>query len=197
MSVNEKANEYRGLPPPRYSLRSLLIVTTLIALFCALLLHGTPRSRIGIVAVVGMIGAHLAAAGLGERLKNLPPERNVVPTHGIQAVDESHAASQVASLEEGHLAGRRPLKWITWLCLILGIGLGAALMYAARKVNILPHNTPPAALVFGFTALMFLSGFIGFVLGSFIETLLASWRQALKRGYSPDWLEKSRRKRAG
>jgi hypothetical protein len=160
------------LPPPRYSLRTLLLVVTGAACFFGLFWWFSP-SVVAAVAVVGvLIATHVVGNALGTRLRD-----GETPTPRVIAIEHVDLSDKHAPAT--HLSQRRSLGWAVLLVTALGIMAGAAGgaygMHLAYNLDGDVEGLAIAAVAFGA-----LSGFATFGLATFAHVLATAMLQALR-----------------
>lgn len=156
------------LPPPRFSLRTLLLVVTG---FCCLLglAHWVSINTVVIVILVLLaIGSHVLGNALGTRLRDGPTPQRVKPN--ISPLEQLDFAPTT------HLSDKRPLRTSILISSISGSLLGMGLGYYGMRL-IYPEHLAGLALVITLITFGILGGIITALLASFFRVLfIALWQ---------------------
>jgi hypothetical protein len=161
------------LPPPRYSLRTLLLGVTLCCVFFGSFWWLSP-SLIAAGSAVGlMIAAHVLGNSMGTQLRDRAGPRRRSPDARESAdVSAGHAP-------QTHLGQRSELGWgmilLTAAGALVGIIGGCWWMESTYHIGFDLSGLAVAATAFGV-----LAGFASFALATFSQVLLAAFWQALR-----------------
>ncbi len=160
----------RALSPPRFTLRTLLIVMTLCGGLFALMSAIGALWSVGLLFFTLLIGGHVLGNSLGTRLRDGerpgPPPRlreNVVPA--------------LATVAPQRLAERTRLSRLAMALGLLG-GVVGAFLGGMGSANLYPE-AGPGAVTLGTLSAGVLGGLIGFAASSFVLVVRAAWREAL------------------
>lgn len=175
----DRPEDFRGLPPIRFSVRTLLLVVAMAAGMFAL----AAQAPTYWVLTLGLVGAtvalHLAGAHLGARLRELPLESRPSDV-------ESRAAVRVPS-EEGRLGRKAPVP----RRVAFGAAVGGVIGWAASTTLPIDEGLPawPSRLAAGVAAAV-IGAFLAWLIGSFWLVFRDAWTQAADAGYSPHFWER-------
>jgi hypothetical protein len=169
-----------ALRPPRFSLRTLLLVMSgLCCLFAAMAALGLLWSAV-LLLFLSLVAAHVIGNSLGTRLRDhasrqIAADRIARPRLPLQAIRPNVAAPE-------QLTGRAKLNRITLILTVGGALVGAELGGAGLAV--VHPQASAAAVGLGVVSSAVLAGFAGFLASSFLWVV----RQALAeahRGAAP------------
>lgn len=170
--VASEPDDHTGLKPPQFSLRTLLIIVTLLGgLFAVMATIGVMWSAIlGLFLILA--AAHVVGNALGTTLRD----------HSDRSLVVSIARTTPArpNIEAGkQLTQKIALAKITRTMTILGALLGAILGSVAMSIVMWEHiNWGGMAL--GVFSAGVLGGFAGFLGSSFFTIARGAWREALE-----------------
>lgn len=183
----DRPEDLRGLPPIRFSLRTLLIVVAMAAGAFALAAQA-PTYWVLMLALVGAtVALHLAGAHLGARLRQLPLEARP------PEVDANSAAR--APSEQGRLGDKAPVP----RRVVFGALVGGLIGWAASTSLPIDKGLPawPSRLAAGIAAAV-IGVFLAWLISSFWLVFRDAWTQAADAGYSPHfWERRAARRRSG
>jgi hypothetical protein len=161
------------LPPPRFSLRTLLLAVTTCGLFCGAF-WWFPPAVVAAGALVGlMVAAHVLGNSLGTQLRDRAAPR----PPKLSREQEQEAASGYAPAT--HLGDRGSLSWV--MLLPTGGGALVAIIAGCWWIESTYHigfdlaGLAVAALAFGV-----LGGLAAFALATFSQVLAVAFWQALR-----------------
>ena len=163
------------LKPPRFSLWTLMIVVTGVAVVCAVFAGVSGHSAIWITIFLLAIGAHVAGNALGTRLRQLGSQRAqegiLPPVHATTPLKEDQFAPA------SQLSQRTSLGWSIVVVSVFGAiagGVGGGLGFH----YIYGHELTLVNLVLGVFGAGAMGGFLTFWCSSLVRVLWAAWRQA-------------------
>lgn len=164
------------LPPPQFSLRTLLFGVTLIGVGLGVCLWLSPPAIAAIVMGVLIVGAHVFGNAIGTRLRRgRTHTRYSTPMESVSRSHESEAPTAPAT----HLAGHWSLGWLLILPTIagalLGIIGGCMWIQHVYQLGFDPEGMAIAGAGFGL-----LGGFASFALASFSQVLIVAVLQAMR-----------------
>ena len=169
-------NEYRpGLKPPQFSLRTLLLIVTLSAIFCAVSNFLPPLMTAGLIFLAICVAAHIAGNALGTRLRE--NGNRAIDAVGQPLALPQHSSRSAPNAPPTALCQRRSLGWpvlAATLCGILACGTGGGLWTAL-------NGAAPAisAIIIAVVSFGVLGGFSAFLAFSFVQVGLGALGQAM------------------
>jgi hypothetical protein len=179
------------LRPPQFTLRTLLIGMSLVALLCSLVQWVTPAGLIAIVLLIAVIVCHVAGNAIGTRLRQLGMERarQQLPQERLPlrpAVSGElplAAATPLPTTTQpapapSYLGQRRSLGWPV----VLASGAGFVLGGAGGVLGALEKSGGvwlPEVVAVGAVAFAVLGGLAAFAMTALVHVGLGAVRQAL------------------
>ncbi len=164
------------LPPPQFSLRSMLIGITLLCVGLGICLWLTPPAVVAVLVAVLMVGAHVFGNAVGTRLRNGKQDR-VHPANQFKTGIDYDAGSTAAP--STHLAERWSLGWLltvpTTAGTLLSVIGGCLWIEHAYQLGFDPGGMAVAGAGFGL-----LGGFASFAVASFSQVLVVAVFQAMR-----------------
>lgn len=166
----------RALRPPQFTLRTLLLLITLLAVFFSLvnLVHPLLMTGLGLLAI--LIAAHVAGNVIGSRLRELGDQpmtedgRAIPPRRFHGEIDRSSFAPPSDLAKKISLG--LPVLIVTATGVLVGGIAGGMWGYLAAGISGWLN------IGVGFVAFGFLGGFVSFAIYSFTQVLLTAWLQA-------------------
>ncbi|MCL6481792.1 MAG: hypothetical protein K6U02_08695 [Firmicutes bacterium] len=173
------------LRPPQFTLRTLLIGMSLVALLCSLVQWVTPAGLVALVLLIAVIVCHVAGNALGTRLRQLGMERarRQLAEEPLPSLPAHPAASPLVSAARpetapSYLGQRRSLGWPVLLASGAGFVLGGAggVLGALEKSG---GVWMPEVVGVGAIAFAVLGGLAAFAMTALVQVGLGAVRQAL------------------
>jgi hypothetical protein len=163
-----------ALDPPRFSLRTLLVVMTALGcLFGLMTAVGSVWSMV-ILLFLGLVSAHVLGNSLGTKLRDRASRQVAIET-------ARHAPARAGAprleVEPGRLTQRTRLSRITFF-MALGGAVAGAFLGGTGLAGIYPEASAPAVAL-GVVSLAVLGAFAGFMASSFLSVMHQAWREAL------------------
>lgn len=161
------------LPPPRFSLRTLLLGVTACGLFCGAFWWFSP-SVVAAAAVLGlMIAAHVVGNSMGTTLRDRAAQR---PDFLSREQAEAAAAGRAPTTHLGHRGA------MSWLVLVpTGVGALLAVIAGCWWIESTYHlGFDVAGLAVAASAFAVLGGLAAFGLATFSQVLAVAILQALR-----------------
>lgn len=158
------------LPPPRYSLRTLLLAVTAFGLFCGAFWWFSP-SVVAVGAVLGLlVAAHVVGNSMGTQLRDRATPR---PAHLTQEQREEAAAGRAPAT---HLGDRDTLNWL--MLIPTSVGALLAMVGGCWWIESTYHiGFDLAGLAIAGPAFAVLGGLATFAVTTFSQVLgLAIWQ---------------------
>ncbi|MCE9528156.1 MAG: hypothetical protein K8R36_19105 [Planctomycetales bacterium] len=168
----------RALRPPQFTLRTLIGLITLLAVFFSLVNLVHPLVMTGLVLLAVLIAAHVAGNVIGTRLRELG-DRPVtkggqdIPRRRFNPPIDQESFAPPSDLARKVSLGLPVLIVTAAGAAVGGFGGGLWGYLAAGSGGWL--NIGVGCVAFGF-----LGGFVSFALYSFTQVLLAAWWQAVR-----------------
>lgn len=167
--------EAPGLKPPQFTLRTLMLVISLLALFFAWMPLLPPTVNFLIVLAALTIFAHLAGAHIGSQLRDGADrvrKREPMPQAAMR-VETRHFAKPT------QLSHRTSLGWPLVVCLAAGVVLGALGGLMLIRLSA-PEKASRYDYVFAMLAFAALGGMGAFLVGGFVQTSLYGLLEAIR-----------------
>lgn len=172
-----------GLAPPRFGLRTMLGLISLICGCLAAFAAAGPVIGSALLLAVFVVAAHVAGNAIGSQLRHngnrplsVDGDNQSVNRVRRQPPDASHFAPQT------RLSRRAPLGWFMRIMTTLGCIAGAVaggLFLDATSSRPLSYST----MIFGCIAMGVLGGLFAFWLFSLMQVFLLAWWQAHQHGH--------------
>ncbi|HZL90954.1 MAG TPA: hypothetical protein VFB96_21495 [Pirellulaceae bacterium] len=167
-----------GLKPPQFSLRSLLLAVTLLAVVFALFNVLPPMVMAGLIFLLISILAHMAGNAIGTRLRDSSSRSTTDETQGRGHLAAASLRVAPALAAQTQLSQRRSLGWpvlaATGTGLLAGGGGGGAWTFYSSGPQLAAIN-----IVVGAVAFAVLGGLAAFLIFSFAQVGVGALRQAL------------------
>ena len=166
------------LQPPRFRLRTLLVVVALCCLLLVVLNALDPYGKFATIMLVLTVAAHFIGANLGHRLRDLGSQ----PSHSEPAKSAAERYPRVEPQQFApttRLSHRRGpgrlivIMTVSWA--LIGAGGGAALLYLVNGERSNLFNVASGAAAFAV-----LGAIWGFALASFLQEILIAIFEAQK-----------------
>ena len=171
-SAEEEAALAPPLPPPTFSMRTLMLGMAFIAVVLSAWRLAGPVPTLLFVLLALSIAAHVAANAIGTLLRNRADETDSPRDELV-----SRPSAATPRLEATNLAKREGLGWPSRISILLGAILGGA----GGAALLLSTDTEKATwqdTLIGSLAFAALGGMGGFVFGSFLQVIYRAFRQA-------------------
>lgn len=166
---------HAALDPPRFSLRTLLVVMTALGcLFGLMTAVGSVWSTV-ILLFLSLVLAHVLGNSLGTRLRDRASRQVAAETEGHSPTRA--VAPRLENSEPGRLTQRTRLSRIT-LFMAMGGAVAAAFLGGTGLAGIYPEASAPAVAL-GAVSSAVLGAFAGFMASSFLSVTHQAWREAL------------------
>jgi hypothetical protein len=163
------------LPPPRFSLRAMLLGVTTIALYLGLTWWVSPVVMAGVTLAALAVGAHVAGNAIGTRMRERAPRREWVEPAPRNVIAEPVEHGTPAT----HLGERWSLGWCMLVPTLLGTAFsmvgGCYWAQTAYGGGIDAYGLAVAAVACGV-----LGGFASFLVATFCQVTAVAMRQALR-----------------
>ncbi len=171
----------QGLGPPRFGLRSLMLVVSGFALVLAVQIWAGPLAAATVAFFLLTIAAHMASTWLGHQLRHEAALRldqeALSKTEESVPEGETFVAQAVSEADQQYFRQHTGLGWQIVLSTLIGALLGA-LVGLLLMVRSLPPRASWAAWICGLAAFVTLGALGGFALSSFAVSLYRSWKDA-------------------
>jgi hypothetical protein len=162
------------LPPPRFSLRTLLLAVTGIGIFFGLFWWLSPLAIAGMVLVALVVAAHVLGNAIGTKLRDGAPRRQAE-----QSVFEPATSDVAAQIPATSLGERWSLGWS--VIAATGVGVAGGMIGGCLWIEHVYHiGFDVYALAFTSVAFGVLGGFAAFSLATFSQTLAVALWQAMR-----------------
>lgn len=168
-----------GLPPPQFSVFSLLLLTTSVAGMIVLGLRVGPMAALVALLAILSVVAHVAGAALGERLRGRQGDYAEGPDEGdavrIRQPTQAQPSdfAQATQLSHKRALHRRPIAW----CIGLGAGL-AAILGSTILCIVMWDDLSIPNVMFGAVSAAVIGGMIGFWVGSLYQVARSALAEA-------------------
>jgi hypothetical protein len=179
-----KDDDEQLLRPPQFTLRTLVVAVSLVAVLCSLVQWVSPAGLLALVLLVAVLVCHVAGNAIGTRLRQLGMERARQQLPDVQLSSLSALPSPFPSAADAppatpnYLSQRRSLGWPSMVAggagLVLG-GVGGALGALGSHSG----ARLPEVIVVGAIAFSVLGGLAAFAVAALVQVGLAAVRQAL------------------
>ena len=163
-----------ALGPPRFTLRTmLLVVTALGCLFGVMAALGSSWSII-ILLFGCLVAGHVIGNSLGTRLRDGAPRYEKL---SLAAFDARVGPAHSPAAQGGGLSRRIRLSRVTLVMTFGGASAGAFL--GGTGLAAIYPEAGASAVALGVVSSAVLGGFVGFLTSSFLSVTLRAWREAL------------------
>ena len=170
----EPVDRRDALGPPRFTLRTLLLVVTALGcLFGVMAALGSSWSIL-ILLFGCLVAGHVIGNSLGTRLRDGAPRYEKLARASF---DARIAAQHAPATQGGGLSRRVRLSRITLVMTFGGASAGAFL--GGTGLAAIYTEAGAAAVALGVVSSAVLGGFVGFLTSSFLSVTLKAWREAL------------------
>lgn len=178
----ELSDRRPGLPPPQFSVLSLLLLTTSVAGIIVLGLRVGPIAALVCVLALLSLVAHVAGAALGEQLRGRRGEYTADPDNGegvrIRQPTQAQPSdfAQTTQLSRKKALHRRPIAWS------IGLGAGlASILGAAILSFVMWDDLSIPNVMFGSFSSAVIGGMIGFWIGSLYQVARSALAEAQEK----------------
>lgn len=166
----------RVLRPPQFTLRTMLLLVSLLAVFFSLINLVHPLVMTGLTLLGILIAAHVAGNVIGTRLREIGDRpmtkdgRDIPPQRFHPQIDRTNFAPPSDLAKKVSLG--LPVLIVTTTGVLVGGIAGGIWGYLAAG------SSGWLNIAVGFVAFGFLGGFVSFAIYSFTQVLLGAWSQA-------------------
>jgi fatty acid desaturase len=173
----------RGLKPPQFRLRTMLLAVALLSVLLALMTSVGPLAAFGLLLLTLSIIAHVAGNAIGTRLR----ENGSRPLEAEPVPSESRRAKTKVPLPRGdfapatRLSAQHPLGWIVLAAFATGVIVGGS-AGGGFLAWLCWERITPVSVACGAAASGALGGFAGFLISSFARELLRAHADAVRFG---------------
>jgi hypothetical protein len=167
-----------GLKPPQFGLRTMLVVTTIIALvFFTWRVFGSLAAATEVLFLLAIL-AHVAGNAVGTQLRDQRPRRDV---HAAPDGGRHPPLSAQAFAPKSHLALRQRLGWMVPVIACLS-GIAGGAMGGGWLIRMNAHQIDAGSMLLAYASCGVLGGIAGFLLYGFARVTFQAVREAHRHG---------------
>ena len=176
--MHPSSNPRRVLPPPQFTLRTLLLLITLFAAFFALVNLVHPLVICGLALLAILVAAHVAGNVIGTRLREIGDQPASNDGEAISARSRDRKVDRGSFAPPSDLARKSSLGLPVLIVTAAGVLVGG--MGGGVWGFVSAGSEGWLNITVGSVAVGFLGGFASFAVYSFTQVLMGAWTQAAR-----------------